>query len=530
MPTFLDKLTATATCGFVGLALTVSHAPSVVAEGHASLTTSQIDALVERSMSTFEVPGMAVGIIKDGKIVHLKGYGVRETGKKAKVNTETLFAIASVSKAFTAASLAMLVDDGKLNWDDKVIDFIPNFRMYDPWVTREFTVKDLLIHNSGMGLGAGDLMFWPTSAFSREEIIGNLRYLKPVTSFRSEFAYDNLLYVVAGEVVAKISGMEFEDFVDSRILTPLKMDRCAANRIGLKGDKNIAEPHLVLDGELQKTFRLAEPYERSILAAAGGLQCSADSMLKWFNMHINKGKLPNGDVLISEKQQAMLMTSQTIRNTRGFEEQYMGNSFASYGLGWGLKDLYGYKVATHTGGLQGMVTYATIVPDLGLGIIILTNQQSGAAMGAINYGILGAYAAGDDTDFVAVALKNRTAAIEAANKVVADAAAESYTSSVPLARYAGTYKDAWFGDVVISETDGGLKFRSVRSGRLVGMMEAYKPNTFIVRWDDRSLLADAYVKFTTDYDDRPHGITMKAVSPLTDFSFDFHDLDFKRVK
>lgn len=177
---------------------------SEISEG---LSSPEVDQVVRQVMEKFEIPGIAVGIIKDGKVIHAKGYGVRNIDKKGKVDAETLFSIASTGKSFTTAAIALLVDEGKMRWDDKVIDYIPNFRMYDPWVTREFTVRDLLIHNSGLGLGAGDLMFWPTASFTRKEIISNLRYLKPASSFRSEFAYDNLLYIVAGEVIAAVSGI-----------------------------------------------------------------------------------------------------------------------------------------------------------------------------------------------------------------------------------------------------------------------------------------------------------------------------------
>ncbi|PHZ84750.1 serine hydrolase [Paremcibacter congregatus] len=497
---------------------------------NSGLTTTEIDRLVERTMEIFQVPGMAVGIIKDGKVIHAKGYGVREVGKKGKVDEETLFSIASTGKSFTAAALALLVDEGRIKWDDKVIDYIPAFQMHDPWVTREFTVKDLLIHNSGLGLGAGDLMFWPTSSFSRDEIIRNLRHLKPVSSFRTEYAYDNLLYIVAGEVIAAVSGMSYEDFVDRRILKPLGMKHCAANRSRLKGHRNIAEPHVLLDGKLQTTFRLEEVYEHSITAAAGGIQCSIKSILKWHHMHLEKGKLPGGEVFLSKAEQARILTPQTITPVSTNKQGWFGTNFSAYGLGWFLEDMYGVKVAKHSGGLQGMTSLNVMVPDLDLGVVVYTNQQAGYDKHAIVYSILEAYLADTKLDWVSKLHEQQKIRVVDAAKTVPDLEAAPYTPDGDLGRYAGVYKDPWFGDVDIRETGEGLTFTSVRSVRLKGSMAPYKPGIFIVRWEDRSLNADAYVRFTTGYDGNPEGFTMKAISKLTDFSFDFHDLDFKRLQ
>ena len=186
------------------------------------MSTSQVDSLVERTLKTFDVPGIAVAIVKDDKIIHAKGYGVRSLNTMEKVDENTLYGIASNSKAFTAAALGMLADEGKLKWDDKVTDYIPEFKMYNPYVTDEFTIRDLLTHRSGLGLGAGDLMFWPDSNnFTLKDIIHNLRYLKQVSGFRTKYDYDNLMYIVAGEVVKRISGISWEDFIETRIMQPL---------------------------------------------------------------------------------------------------------------------------------------------------------------------------------------------------------------------------------------------------------------------------------------------------------------------
>jgi CubicO group peptidase (beta-lactamase class C family) len=489
-----------------------------------------IDLVVQKAMDTFKVPGIAVGITSGGKVIHAKGYGVRQFDKKGAVSSETLFGIGSVSKAFTTAALALLVDEGKIRWDDKVINHIPEFQLYDPWVTREFTIRDLLVHNSGLGLGAGDLLFVPSPAANRKEIIHSLRYLKPVTSFRSEYAYDNLLYVVAGEIIPAVTGQSFEDYVDARLLKPLKMDHCAANRKSLKRHRNVAQAHLYFEGRYVNVERLELVHQASITAAAGGIQCSVDSLLKWLNMHLDKGGLPNGDVLLSEAQQAQLHTPRTIMNVKAHDRQWLGSHYKSYGLGWWLQDVKGYEFVAHTGGLPGMVSYVAMLPELDLGIAILINQHSGAALRSIMTHILSVFTPVESADWVA-----RFKELD--DKRVADAQAEidistqhAFSFSGDLKRYTGTYNDPWFGNVEISKQNGKLHFKSYNSKLLRGMMEANKNDIFIVRWDDRTLKADAYVKFTTGYDGKPHGITMRAISPLTDFSFDFHDLNFERVK
>lgn len=459
------------------------------------MSSKEIDQLVTRTMETFQVPGMAVGILKDGEVIHAKGYGIREVGKNGKVNPKTLFAIASTGKSMTTAALALLVDEGKISWGDKVIDHIPEFRLYDPWVTREFTVKDLLIHNSGLGLGAGDLMMFPSPAFSRQEIISRLRHLKPVSSFRSEYAYDNLLYIVAGEVIASVSGMPYEEFIDERIFMPLNMNHCSANLVDLADHTNIAAPHMVRDGILETTEPDVIVGEQNVFAAAGGIQCSIESILKWHAMHLSKGKFPDGETFLSEVQQTEIMTAQTITPVNGLSRDWFKTSFSAYGLGWALSDVFGAKIEQHSGGLLGMLSINAMVPDQGLGIAIYTNQQAGYARPAILYSILESYLADEKTDWVTKFYEVKQERLTEAAKVVPDLKETTFTPSGSLDRYVGTYRDSWFEDIKITLSEDGLYFASLRSERLKGKMIPFKSDLFIVQWDDRTLDADAYVRF-----------------------------------
>ncbi|MEZ5020323.1 MAG: serine hydrolase [Bacteroidales bacterium] len=491
------------------------------------LRSDEIDKLVTRTLETFNVPGIAVAVVKDDRIVHMKGYGVRSITTGEKTDENTLFAIASNSKAFTSAALGILIDEGKLTWETKVIDIIPEFRLYNSYVTEDFNIKDLLTHRSGMGLGAGDLMLWPdSSSFTKEEIIHNLRYLKQVSSFRTKYDYDNLLYLVAGEVVARVSGQSWEDFVEERIMKPLGMERSATSLRRVNDNSNIIDAHVPVDGKLQ----VIPKYQSDLLNPAGGIISSVADMTGWVMMQLNRGKYGEGlsKQMLSERVHREMWTPQTIIPVRS-PGPYKSH-FAAYGLGWRLTDVAGYLEASHTGGLGGMVTQVTLIPELKLGIIVFTNQQEGAAFTAITNTIKDGYLGVKGNDWIKSLSdnveRNRAEAKKITDEVWAKVEAQRSKTGKPVDHsvYTGTYSDKWFGDIVISLEDGGLRFRSVKSPLLKGDMLYYTGNTFIVKWDDRSMDADAYVIFTLDREGRAEGFTMDAISPLTDFSYDFHDL------
>lgn len=507
----------------------------VVASGRLSaqiITDSQIDSLTELTLKTFDVPGIAVAVVKDGKVIHAKGYGVRSLNTKQKTDENTLFGIASNSKAFTVAALGILIDEGKLTWDDKVTDYIPEFRMYNPYVTEEFTIRDLLTHRSGLGLGAGDLMFWPDSSdFTKKDMIHNLRYLKPASSFRTKYDYDNNLYMVAGEVIARVSGMSWEEFIQKRILDPLGMSSSAPSYKLLKNKTNVIDPHAPVEGVVKVIRRDWNETANS----AGGIYSNLTDMCKWIIMQMNNGKYGEGlsKKLFTSEVHEEMWTPQTIIPVRG--ETPYNTHFASYGLGWFLSDVKGYKQATHTGGLAGIVTQVTLIPEMQLGIIVFTNQQSGAAFTAITNTIKDSYLGIKGRDWVKTnhdrVIAGQAGEKDILNKVWKEIEAQQKnTSKADVNLFTGTYTDKWFGDVAISANDGKMWFQSKRSFLLHGEMFPYKGNTFIVKWADRSMDADAYVMFDLDSEGKASGMKMKAISPLTDFSFDFQDLDLKKVK
>jgi CubicO group peptidase (beta-lactamase class C family) len=495
------------------------------------LTPEQIDNLTYQTMQAFNVPGIAVAVIKDDHVVHMKGYGVRSIATGQKTDENTLFAIASNSKAFTSAALGILIDEGRLTWETKVIDIIPEFRLYDAYVTEDFNIKDLLTHRSGMGLGAGDLMLWPdSSTFTKEEIIHNLRYLKQVSPFRTKYDYDNLLYLVAGEVVARVSGQGWDEFVEARIMKPLGMANSAASLTRVSDRSNIIDAHVPVEGILQ----VVPMYASTLLDPAGGIMSSVADMSKWVMMQLNRGKHGEGNdkQLLSERVHREMWTPQTIIPVR-YPGPY-NSHFSAYGLGWRLTDVSGYLQASHTGGLAGVVTQVTLIPEIKLGIIVFTNQQESSAFTAITNTIKDGYLGVKGNDWVKMlkenADRNRAAAKKMTDEIWSkiEANLSGSVKKADPAVYTGTYTDNWFGDIVIAEENGILRFRSVKSPRLRGEMLYYTGNTFVVKWDNRSMDADAWVVFKLDREGRAESFTMEAISPLTDFSFDFHDLSPER--
>ncbi|MGV9003604.1 serine hydrolase [Flavobacterium sp.] len=495
----------------------------------AQIQEQELDELVQNTMKTFNVPGIAVGIIKDGKLVLAKGYGVSSIKTKQKVDANTLFGIASNSKAFTASALAILVDEGKIKWDDKVTQYLPDFKMYNDYVTKEFTIRDLLTHRSGLGLGAGDLMIWPDGHdFTPKDIVKNIQFLKPVSGFRAQYDYDNLLYVIAGEVIAKVSGKSWCDFVEDRLMKPLGMKNSASSWNRLKDTTNVIVPHVPTNGKLEIVPRYTNP----IFDAAAGLYTSVNDLSHWLIMQMNDGNY-NGKQFFSKESHDEMWKSQTILPIRN---AYPYNTnFKSYGLGWQLTDFNGHLQVSHTGGLDGIVTQTIMFPKEKLGIIILTNQQSGTAFNVISNTIKDSYLGFPKFNHLEYLSKERASKEDDADKITDEVWTKVNQNlkdknlKIDVKKYVGTYKDNWFGDVTISEKKGKLYFASKRSKRLVGEVFVYNDQNFVVKWNVRSFNADAHIFFELDAAGKASHFTMKAISPLTDFSYDFHDLSFTKI-
>jgi CubicO group peptidase (beta-lactamase class C family) len=492
-----------------------------------------LDGHVARVMRELDVPGVAVAVVKDGRVLLAKGYGVKRLGDPAPVDSDTRFGIASNTKAFTCAALSILADEGRLSWDDPVTRHLPEFHLHDPWATREVTLRDLVTHRAGLGLGQGDLMWWPPTDFTRREIVRGMAHLRPATSLRSRYAYNNVAFVAAGEVVAAVSGRSWDDFVRERLLGPLGMTRTTVG--GPAGDGALATPHIRRQGATVPVV----PAGFDNAAAAAGLRSTAGDMARWVAMLLECGR-PGGPsagaaCVVKPESVQRMWSAQTVQPTPepppGLEALRAG--FAAYGLGFGLRDYRGHKLASHTGGLPGYVSRVTLVPDARLGVVVLTNQEDTVAFDAITYVVLDGFLGAPDppVDWLAAFRRRAEEEQRKAQEAVAKARAarsEETRSTLPLARYAGRYRDPWYGEVTVGEEGGRLVLAMTRTPGMVADLEPWQHDTFVARWREAfmsdSAPADAYVSFAFRPDLSVERVTLAPVSPAIDFSFDFQDL------
>jgi CubicO group peptidase (beta-lactamase class C family) len=540
----MNRIAAALLIAFSGAALAQAPAPATApasvsaASGAASLRLDHLDADVERVMKLFDVPGIAIAVVKDGQVLAARGFGVRKLGAPEKVDGKTLFEVASNSKAFTAAALAMLVDEGKLAWDDPVTKHLPDFQMYDAYVTHEMTVRDLLTHRSGLGLGAGDLLWWPTTSFSTDEIIHKLRYIQPSTSFRSSYAYDNLLYIVAGKIIAAKSGKTWGETIRERILTPVGMATTTTSLAENAGNANVANAHSKINDKIAAVKAMPVPNA----VGAVGINTNAEDIARWMNVLLAQGKLPAAGAdgkearLFSAKQARELWTAQTPMRTGEPNARLAGTraNFAAYGLGFQLRDYHGRLLALHSGALQGFYSKVVLVPEEKLGIAILTNAESGGSLNALQWQLLGRLVDQDDkSDWIGAvsSVEEEMHAKEKARLAKAGAARSAKSQpSLPRTAYDGDYQDPWYGIASIKHVGGRQVLSLSRTPDLTGELEHFQHDTFIVRWKERNFNADAYVTFALNPDGSIERMKMQPISTETDFSYDFQDLSFTPVK
>ena len=499
-----------------------------------SISSEEVDILVQKAMDQFKVAGVAVAIVKDGKIIHEKGYGLKSIDTKLPVDEHTNFQIASNSKAFTTAALAILVDQGSLSWKDKVIKYLPEFKMYNAYVTENFLIEDLLCHRSGLGLGAGDLNSFPDGAnFTIQDVLTSFQHFKPVSPFRTKFDYDNQLYFVAGELIARVSKMPWEAFIQTKIMQPLQMNNSLASTKGVNETTNLAIPHSA-EGTTS-IIRTIPLFQEMINGAAGGILSNVHDMSKWMIMQLHQGKYGDNlsKQLFTQARQKEMWRIHTVMDA--YTEPRYKKHFNGYGLGWFLNDNNGNLEVSHTGGLPGMLSKVTLIPDLNLGVVILTNTESGGGylFTAINDNIIDSYLGLQPMDYITMYAKylkdERDNGDLVTRKVWKTVDSNKNKTNVNPKDYTGIYQDPWFGKVEVFMKGKQLWFKSHRSPKLNGPMAFYKANTFAIKWEYQDMPADAFALFALDEEGKAQSIKMKGISPNIDFSFDFQDLDLKRI-
>jgi CubicO group peptidase (beta-lactamase class C family) len=466
------------------------------------------DDYVTQAIKDWEVPGLAIAIIKDDRIVFAKGYGVRELGKPAPVDEHTLFAIGSSSKAFTAASLAMLVDEGKLKWDDPATKYLPEFQLYDPYTTRELTVRDLLTHRSG--LERGDLL-WYASSYDRNEVLHRIRYLKPAWSLRSHFGYQNIMFLAAGQVVTSITGKNWDDFMRERIFTPLGMTSTTSSVKALANSDNVATPHSKIDEKVQAVAW------RNIdnIAPAGSINSNVLDMAQWVRLQLGGGVYQNQRLLSSGAIKEM-HTPQTIIRIEGQNEKlYPEAHFLTYGMGWFLSDFRGRKIVEHGGAIDGMRAEVAMMPEEKLGMVILTNRHGSVLPHVLTYRIFDSYLGGPQRDWSANMLKTfkaLEAQAKATEKKAETERVKGTSPSLPPGKYAGTYQSEMYGEAKVALENGKLVTRF--GPNFTGDLEHWNYDTFRVTWRD-PMEGKAFVNFRLNTQGKVEGINIENIADFT---------------
>ena len=462
-----------------GFLLALPYTSAVAQTRPAADPLRDFDAYTAKAVADWKVPGLAIAVVKDGHIVFARGYGRREVGKPAPVDTQTLFAIGSTTKAMTSASIGMLVDEGKLKWDDKVTKILPGFQLADPYVTRELTVRDLLTHRAG--LPNADVL-WYRADNTPEEVIRRVRFAEPAYSFRSSFIYQNIMYAVAGQVVAAESGMPWERFVRTRIFTPIGMPNAIPLGDSLKGRTNVASPHY----RFGDTVRAVTNASVDAVASAGAVWASVADMARWMIFVLDSGRV-NGKRLLKPETYAEWLKPETMVTPEEFypTARLTKPHWTTYAFGWFQEDYAGKMVDFHTGSIDGMVAIIGLIPDEKLGVYVLANLDHAELRHALMYRVFDSYLGNPPRDWSRDLLElygGIRAAGDSARRRTESRRIPNTHPSLPLDQYTGVYADSLVGDVIVSSQSGKLRLRT--SSTRAGALEHWEYDTFQVHWDN----------------------------------------------
>ena len=482
----------------------------------------KLDKYYEQVVKEWGIPGMTVGIVKDGELIFSKGYGVKEEGKNDKPDGNTLYAIASNSKAFTSAIMAQLVQEGKLKWDDKVRDHLPYFALYDDYAAENATIRDILSHRIGLGTFSGDAI-WYQSDLTSEEIIKRIKFIEPAYEFRAGYGYSNLMYITAGEIIKTITGKSWSQNVKERFLDPLGMSRTITQLAKLDEVGNYATPHRLEEG---KNIPIGWVNWEEI-AATGGLISSVEDMAKWMIFNLNNG-IHHGDTLLTPASRNMVWMPHNNFYMNHTKPNDTETHFRSYGLGWSLSDYRGRMLVAHTGGYDGFITAVNLMPDEKLGVVVLTNGTK-SPIGAVSRYTLDAFTGGNKKDWSADYLK-RVEANKARDTRIADRKAARVTGTepfLPLEAYTGTYYTDTYGNITVAREGDKLTLNFEHSPALNAKLAHWHYNIWEIKWNEPSAwFSFGTIQFTLDNNLNVTGIEFDV--PNDDFWFE--ELNAKRVK
>lgn len=503
-------------------------APLQAGSSSSGPTPEIIDATVQAAIARYRLPGIAVGVIEDGRVTFAKGYGETVYGSGDPVTGDTLFKIASNSKAMTAALLARLVQQGKLAWDDPVVKHLPAFAMYDPWVTAHMTVSDLLVHNSGLPEGGGDLMLWPEpNLFTRDDIVRGLRHIRPAYGFRAGYAYDNLLYVVAGQVAAAAGGASYEALLRREVFEPLGLSGCRVGEFVLKDAGSVAQPH-GRDGErIVRTRGDADIVPAIASAPAGGIRCTLRDMLAWANAWL--APTPAQLDWLGTAQRAELWKARTPMPISRLKREWDNTHYYAYAYGFRLADADGEWTVSHTGTLGGMYSMLLLLPDRRSGFVFMINGEGGSARTVLGEALLKLFTAPEKSlgvDGYAAALVAPLPAT-AARPALPDITKRVPVTPDMLRDWLGIWRDPWFGEVRLCPVGDAVEWRSAKSPKMHGRVGRLDGRYLLV-WDDEAVDENAWLVFSR-MGGQAH-LRMAKWNPEGDSSSDYEDLAFVRER
>ncbi|MDP3462439.1 MAG: serine hydrolase [Bacteroidales bacterium] len=476
-----------------------------------------------KALKDWNVPGMSIAIVSNDSILFMEGYGFTSIKSNQAVDDQTLFALASNTKAFTATALAMLENQQKLNWDDKVISYLPWFRMYDPFVTSEMNIRDLLSHRSGLKTFSGDLI-WYGSTYSREEVIRKAAFLKPAHGFREQFGYSNIMYIAAGEIIPQITGYSWDEFVRNKILFPLNMNRSVLSVNELEGLTNVAQPHTYVNGN-----PVIIPWLNwDNMAPAGSLISSASDMANWLMMNLNQG-IFGQDTLLNVESIYELQSPQTILPvTQASINRFPSTHFRAYGLGWSLMDYMGYKIVSHNGGYDGMISQTVLIPEARIGFVIMTNALSSLYYPLMykTLDVLLDNPVQEDWNIEILHLVKKSEEYAQNEKMSIDSNRVAGTvQSLNTTAYAGYYGCSVYDSIQVYQHKGELMLKFMRSPTFIGTLKHWHYDTYELVFKELPSLPRGFVTFTIDRNGKPSEMEIYLNNP----DFDFREFDLKRL-